>query len=328
MTNVLLIVEMPEALRIPYEQSIRKAFPGATVNGVDHWTKAGPYIGDAEVLITFGSHVSDEIFAAAKKLAWVQLLSTGVDGIINRPTLGRDVVITNIPGIHASSVSEAGIMFMLALSRDLPRAVRDKDRHVWDRWSSPILEGKTVGILGIGLIAEGLAPRCQALGMKVIGMTSVPRSIKGFDAVHDRSALLDIVPSLDYLVVLTPYTKATHALINEAVFAAMKPRSYFINLARGKIVDERALIAALDSGKLAGAATDVAATEPLPPNDPLWNARNLIITPHLAAMYDEYIERALIVINDNLRCFIAGDIASMAYRIARGNKAPSPGGGA
>ena len=319
MTKVLLVLQMPEELRMPYFHGIRGALPHITLNIVGHSNEAGPFIAEADVLVTFGTHVSDEILAEAKNLKWVQLLSTGVDAIVSRPSLGKEVIITNVPGIHASSVSEAAIMFMLALSRDLPRAVHDKDRHVWDRWSSPILQGKTVGILGMGLIAEGLAPRCKALGMRVVGITTAPRSVAGFDAVHDRDALLDVVPSLDYLVVLTPYTKATHALINDAVFAAMKPKSYFVNLARGKIVDERALIAALDSGQLAGAATDVASTEPLPPDDPLWNARHLIIMPHLAAMYDEYAERALLVFNENLRRFIAGDVTGMINRVSRAN---------
>ena len=124
------------------------------------------------------------------------------------------------------------------------------------------------------------------------------------------------MPPLDYLIALTPYSKATYEIM-KAAFAAMKPRSYFINLARGKIVDERALIATLDSGQLAGAATDVAATEPLPPDDPPWNARKLIITPHLAAMYDEYAERALQVLNQNLRRFMAGDVAGMINRVSR-----------
>jgi D-2-hydroxyacid dehydrogenase (NADP+) len=310
---------MPEELRMPYYRGIREVFPDIALNIVGHSNEAAPFIAQADVLVTFGTPVSDEILAEAKRLKWVQLLSTGVDGIVSRPSLGKDVIVTNIPGIHATSVSEAAIMFMLALSRDLPRAVHDKDRHMWDRWSSPILEGKTVGILGVGLIAEGLAPRCKALGMRVVGITAAPRSVAGFDAMHDRNALLKVLPSLDYLVLLTPYTTATHALINDAVFAAMKPKSYFINLARGKVVNERALIAALDSGRLAGAATDVVSTEPLPPEDPLWDARNLIIMPHLAAMYDEYAERALLVVNANLRRFIAGDAASMVNRVSRRN---------
>jgi len=315
--SVLLVLQMPEELRMPYYDGIRKVFPDIALNIVGHSNEARPLIAKADVLVTFGTHVSDDLLAEARSLKWVQLLSTGVDGIVSRPNLSKYVIITNVPGIHATSVSEAAIMFMLALSRDLPRAVHDKDRHIWDRWSSPILEGKTVGILGVGLIAEGLAPRCKALGMRVIGITTATRSIASFDAMYDRNALLEVVPSLDYLIALTPYTKATHSLINDAVFAAMKPKSYFINLARGKIVDERALIAALDSGRLAGAATDVAIIEPLPPDDPLWNARNLIIMPHLAAMYDEYAERALLVFNENLRRFIAGDIAGMINRISR-----------
>ena len=315
--NILIILRMPEDLRMPYYHGLGATFPDANVNIVDHVEKSGPYIEAADVILTFGSHMDDESLGKAANLKWIQMLSTGVDAIVNRPTLRPEVIVTNIPGIHAASVSEAGIMFILALSRDLPRAVHNKDKQFWDRWSAPILEGKTVGIVGMGLIAEGLAPRCKAMGMHVVGLSSSPRAVAGFDEIRPMGELMQAIATFDYLVVLTPYTKATHDLIGEAQLAAMKPKSYLINLARGKIVNEKALIAALDRGEIAGAAIDVAANEPMPPEDPLWNARNLIITPHIAAMYDEYADRALEIVTENLRRFIAGDSDSLLNRVRR-----------
>ena len=122
----------------------------------------------------------------------MQALGTGVDGIIDQPSLRKDVVITNIRGIHGEPVSEAAIMAMLALSRRLPDSVRYQDKHSWTRWPPRLLDGKTVGIYGIGLIAEALAPRCEALGMTVVGFTSTKRELPGFDRMHLRSELMQV----------------------------------------------------------------------------------------------------------------------------------------
>ena len=168
---------------------------------------------------------------------------------------------------------------MLALSRDIPGFVRAQDEHHWGRWPAKLLHGKTVGILGIGVIAEALAPKCKAMGMTVVGLTSKPREVAGFDRVHAMGEMMQVLPTLDYLVLLTPYSPATHHMIDAKVFAAMKPSSYFINLARGGVVDEAALIEALGqahrrrrarrvrAGAAAGrpSAVDVSRTSSSPP---------------------------------------------------------------
>jgi len=315
--KILIVLRLAEHLARPYYDAIAPAFPDQTIDMVDHIAKAAPYLGAADVLASFGGYLSDEALAQATNLKWIHLFSTGVDGVMLRRTLRPDVLVTNTPGIHASSVSEAAFLAMLALARRFRHAVGEMERHVWGRWSSSLLEGKTVGILGMGLIAEGLAPRCKAFGMRVVGITGTPREVPGFDEVRRRDPLPAALGDLDHLVVLTPYSKATHGIIDAAALAAMKPGAFLVNLARGRIVDEPALIRALNSGHLGGAALDVAATEPLPPEDPLWRARNILITPHVAAMYDEYPARAAAVFNENLRRFLAGDIASMLNRVAR-----------
>jgi phosphoglycerate dehydrogenase-like enzyme len=281
------------------------------IDTVDHFSKAAPFMPEADVLVTFGPMLRDEALHNAGKLKWIQALGTGVDGVIDQPSLREDVIITNIRGIHGEPVSEAAIMGMLALSRRLPDSVRFQDRHSWTRWPPRLLDSKTVGIYGVGLIAEALAPRCAALDMTVIGFTSTRRELPGFDRMHLRSDLLKYAGELDYLVLLVPYSEGTHHCIDARVFAAMKPSSYLINLARGGIVDEAAMIEALEAGKIAGAALDVFQEEPLPPEHPLWTTRNVIITPHLGGFCDVYAERALPTIEHNMACFLRGDFESM-----------------
>lgn len=319
-TNVLLLLAMPEKVRAQYSSGILERFPEIKLDVVDHAAKVDPYIESAEVLITFGPHLgelADQVFAKAGKLKWVQALGTGVDNITDRPTLAQEVLVTNIHGIHGAPVSEAAFMAMLALSRDFPRAVRSQDKHAWDRWPLKLLAGKTVGIFGVGAIAESLAPRCKAFGMKVVGISSAKREVAGFDEMRASDELLKVVPGLDYLVLLTPYTAKTHNIINAEVLAAMKPTSFLVNLARGGVVDEEALMTALNDGKLAGAALDVFSQEPLPPDSPLWGTKNVIVTPHVGGLHDGYVYDALPIIEKNLRCFLAGDIKSMINIVPR-----------
>ena len=214
-------------------------------------------------------------------------------------------------------MSEAAIMAMLALSRDFARTVRSQQRQLWERWPARLLDGKRLGILGIGVIAEALAPRCKALGMTVVGITSVQRTVPSFDRVYARDELLAAVRDLDYLLALTPFSPATRHLVDSAILSAMKPTSYFINLARGGVVDEVALIKALENGQIAGAALDVFEEEPLPQDHPFWTMKNVIVTPHLGGFYDGYADRALPLVEENIRRFLAADTRNMINVVKR-----------
>jgi D-2-hydroxyacid dehydrogenase (NADP+) len=261
--------------------------------------------------------MKDEVLHGAGKLKWVQALGTGVDNLIDLPSLSRDVVITNIRGIHGAPVSEAALMMMLGLARDFATSVRNQDKQVWTRWPAQLLDGKTVGIYGVGQIAESLAPRCKAMGMTVVGFTSAQRELPGFDRMHPRAKLIQEAAGLDFLVLLAPYSEENRNLIDARVFAAMKPSGYLINLARGGIVDEDALLSALARGEIAGAALDVFQEEPLPGSHPLWSARNVIITAHLGGFSDVYAERALVTVEHNMACFLRGDFDNMINVVRR-----------
>src|SRR6266852_2943799 len=184
MTNVLIVLTLPEAVRMQYFNHLKDHFPDVKLDMVDHHSKVDPYIAAAEVLITFGPHVANHVFEKAKNLKWVQALGTGVDGIADQPGLRKDVLLTNMQGFHGGPVSEAALLAMLALARNLPRSLRQQSRRQWDRFPVKLLKDKTVGIFGVGAIARELAPKCKALGMKVVGVSSAARTLPGFDAMH------------------------------------------------------------------------------------------------------------------------------------------------
>ena len=317
MPRLLILLTLPKEVRDFYAARLGERFPQLKIDVVDHYSKATPFMPWADVLLTFGPMLKDEVFREAPRLKWVQALGTGVDGVIDQPSLPPNVVITNIRGIHGEPVSEAALMAMLALSRRLPDSIRYQDKRSWTRWPPRLLDGKTVGIYGVGLIAEALAPRCEALGMRVVGFTSTKRDLPGFDRMHLRSELLDVVNELDYLVLLVPYSEETRHSIDARVFAAMKPTSYLINLARGGVVDEAALIRAVEIGQIAGAALDVFQEEPLPADHPLWTTKNVIITPHLGGFCDVYAERAMPIIEHNMTCFLRGNVEGMVNLVRK-----------
>jgi D-2-hydroxyacid dehydrogenase (NADP+) len=317
MSRLLILLTLPPEVREQYRSRLAERFPQLAIDMVDHYAKAGPFMAKADALLTFGPHMKDEALAGADRLKWVQALGTGVDNLIDLPSLSPDVMITNIRGIHGAPVSEAALMMMLGLARDFATSVRNQDRQVWTRWPSRLLDGKTVGIFGVGLIAETLAPKCKALGMTVVGFTSAKRALPGFDRMHDRGELIAQAATLDYLVLLAPYADEIRNLIGARVFAAMKPSAYLINLARGGIVDEDALLAALARGEIAGAALDVFQEEPLPAGHPLWSAKNVIVTPHLGGFSDVYAQLALPTVEHNMACFLRGDFEGMINVVRR-----------
>jgi phosphoglycerate dehydrogenase-like enzyme len=317
MPRLLILLTLPPPVRDQYRDRLAERFPELTIDMVDHHSKTGPYMGSADALLTFGPMMKDEVLHGADKLRWVQALGTGVDNLIDLPSLRPDVMITNIRGIHGAPVSEAALMMMLGLARDFAQSVRNQDRQAWIRWPTKLLDGKTVGIFGVGLIAETLAPKCKALGMTVVGFTSAKRELPGFDRMHDRGELIEQAPTLDFLVLLAPYAEEIRNLVDARVFAAMKPTSYLINLARGGIVDEDALLSALARGQIAGAALDVFQEEPLPAGHPLWSARNVIVTPHLGGFSDVYAQHALPTVEHNMACFLRGDLDKMINVVRR-----------
>jgi len=314
-TSVLVMTQHPEPVRRQYCDGLLAAFPGLTVNTVDHPSKAAPYIGSTQVLVTYGMSMTDDVLVQAARLKWIHAITTGTDGIDDLPSLRPEVLLTSTHGIHGAPMSEAALMAMLALSRDFPRAVRNRERRAWERWPAKLLDGKTAGIFGVGLIGAALAPKCKALGMRVIGVDPVRTDAPGVDTMVHWDHAAQAMGELDFAVLLIPSSERNRGIFNLQLLSAMKPTAYLVNLGRGDVLDEAALIEVLKENRIAGAALDVFDEEPLPVDHPFWTIDNIIITPHLGGMFDEYPRRALPIIVENMRRFLAGDTKNMINRV-------------
>ncbi len=315
--NILILMTWPHAVRFVYENLLRARFPDISIKTVATIDEADEAIGEADIFMTFGVEVKRDIFPKAKRLKWVHAFGTGVDGITDQVGLSKDVIVTSTRGVHGPSLSEIAILHMLSMARDFPRSVRSHDQHKWDRFRAKKLQGRTVGILGVGLIAEALAPRLKGLQMRVVGISRTPRPIESFDEWRSRDDLVNAVADLDFLVLLIPLDETSRNIVDDKIINAMKKGAYIVNIARGGVIDEVALHRGLSSGHLGGAALDTVHKEPLPADDPLWDAPNLIITPHLGGFYDAYPEDSMEQIGSNLERFIAGDFDGMINRETR-----------
>jgi phosphoglycerate dehydrogenase-like enzyme len=279
--------------------------------------------GQVEVLYTL-SAIPDP--SLVPRLRWVQLHSAGANHLVDTWLWESDITITTSSGIHASTIAEYVLMMMLAFAHRLRRMVDYQARAEWPkgRWRKFVpqeLRGATVGVIGYGSIGRQVGRLARALGMRVLAMHrgggqspasyELPELARDPDTEPDRlytsDHLFDALAECDYVVLAVPYTSATHHLIDQAALRAMKPSAVLINIARGAIVDELALVRALREGWIAGAALDVFEEEPLPQESPLWKMDNVIISPHVAGFTPHYDDRATALFAENLRRYVSGE---------------------
>jgi phosphoglycerate dehydrogenase-like enzyme len=299
-----------------YLTLIRARFPTLEIHKAERSDTVGPEATDAAALFGFSNALSDALVARMKRLEWLQFLSSGTDALHRLPSLGRDVLVTSTHGVHGPPVSEMAFLHMLVLARDYQRLFRQQQSGQWIEYNQPLLHKKTVTILGVGLIAEELARRCKAFGMTVLGVSRTPRQVSGFDRIYSRAELKKAASLADFFVLLVPLSPETRNIVNAEVLAALKPTAYLINVARGGVCDEDALLVALRDRKLAGAGLDAFRTEPLPPNHPFWQAENVVITPHVAGRSDSYAAMVAPILLENIQCFI-DDRASEMVNLTR-----------
>ncbi|WP_168197922.1 D-2-hydroxyacid dehydrogenase [Pseudolabrys sp. FHR47] len=272
---------------------------------------------DCDIVVTMAHDLTDDLIARMPKLRYICAMSAGTDKVDTLKGLKPDVLVTSARGIHGPQMSELAFLSMISLSREFPKMQRNQARHIWERWPQKLLWGKTVVLVGIGPIAEDLALRCAAFGMRVIGISDARKEAPHFDKMLPRARLEEAAAEADFMVVLVPFSPQTHHMINADVLRAMKNTGILINLARGPVVDEKELVKALQEGRIGGAALDVFEAEPLPSDSPLWDMLNVIVTPRIGGMSDVYTEQVLPLVVHNLRCFLDGRRADMK-NIVRG----------
>jgi phosphoglycerate dehydrogenase-like enzyme len=271
---------------------------------LSHRAQYDALLKDSDVM--FGFRLPNEVLKRAPNLKWLQMMSAGVERYLNDTMIASPIVITNASGLAAVPIAEWLMTVMLMFAKKMPTYLKNKDEHKWERYSSVVLSGKTVGIIGLGAIGSETARRAQAFGMKVIGCRRSQRRARYCDEIVPGEQLLSLLNQSDFVVIAVPWTSETNGMIGAKELAAMKPTAYLLNIGRGDIIQEQELIKALEAKKFAGAGLDVFSQEPLPPTSPLWNMPNVIMTPHVAGSMEDYVDQACDLFVKNLANYTVG----------------------
>jgi phosphoglycerate dehydrogenase-like enzyme len=292
-------------------ERIRAALPDVDVVDTRSDAECRAAVPGADVMLA--TRIRPDTLAAADRLRWVHSSAVGVGGLPLAALAAKGVVVTNARGIHAATIAEHTMALMLALRRQLPAAMQRQAAGQWsqDELSTlvvPAASATRVLVVGIGSIGARVAAHAAAMGMSVVGIRRHPERTPppGVERVYAADQLHALLPTVDVVVLAAPRTDETGALIGATELALMKPTALLINIARGGLIDEPALIDALSTGRLGGAGLDVVSREPLDPASPLWTLPNVIITPHTAAFAGDYWTPVVDAFLQNMKHFRAG----------------------
>jgi len=313
--NVLIVVHHRfELWNVPawFGERLAQEFPELRITQRTSYDGIEEYLRDAEVIFTIS--LRPEQFAAATNLRWIHAPTAAVHQLLFAELVNSNVTITNSREVHGPVVAEHVMALIFALAKKIPQAALFQQKHIWGQeaiWRDGAhpreIAGATLGLVGVGSIGRRVAQMASALGMRVIALREHVEkgSPEGVEAVFPPPAINEVLKQSDYIVLAAPLIAATHGLIDADRLAAMKPGACLINVGRGAQVDEAALVEALRTGRIAGAALDVFEREPLPADSPLWSAENLLITPHTAGLTDKLWHRHYELFSDNLRRYVA-----------------------
>jgi phosphoglycerate dehydrogenase-like enzyme len=263
-------------------------------------------VGQADVLVISGLW-HDGLLDRAKKLGFIQAIGAGTDQFPRAELAKRGIRLASARGVNYRAVAEHAMALILALSRRLPEARDNQAKRSWRGMIGDLsqredeLGGKMLLVVGLGQIGGRLAELAKAFDMRVVGLRRDPTAGRGAaDAVHTMSELLRLLPEADFIALTCPLTEETERLVDSKAFGRMKPSAHLVNVARGRVVDEAALVEALAARRIAGAGIDVTAEEPLAANSPLWGMEHMLITPHTAGETRRYEDNVIEILRDNL----------------------------
>lgn len=278
---------------------------------VEKLEDAGESIKEFDVFLTNQMQVNKEDLDRMASLKWIQCVFSGVNHFPLEYLKSRNIILTNARGVHRIQMSEYTIGLILMIARRSAHYLKAQMQKKWEPVTIDELYGKTVGFIGTGAIARETARKLKPFGVRIIGVKNKVEKVDHFDEIYGRDRLGELLEQSDYVITLVPLTRDTYKMIGEEQFRQMKKTAWFINIARGDIVDEKALIKALQEGWIAGAGLDVFEEEPLPGNSPLWEMENVIITPHIAGPTPCYMNRLMEIFIKNLEAYIQGKTKEM-----------------
>jgi len=303
-------------LKPEHREKIRQIAPDCELREIPAHRVAAAAVSGIEVLLAEGgnrTHYPGELdwedyqrfFVPG--LQWVQLCSTGFSDNITPEVLDGSVTLTNAPGLHTVPIAESVLAAMLAHAKNLDQRRFDQAAHAWRQIKNAELFRSTVLIVGLGRIGQEVARLCRAFAMRVIGTKRRVEAVPNVELVFPPEELAAYLPQADYIVLAAPLTPATEHLLGPAEFAAMRDTAYLINIGRGRVVDEAAMVAALRAGRIAGAYLDAFATEPLPPDHALWDLDNVRLVPHDSHSSPYIGDRMVDIFCANLRRYVRGE---------------------
>jgi phosphoglycerate dehydrogenase-like enzyme len=295
-----------------FSKRLQQDFPEVSVVHLPDYKNLSAEILDAEILLAWS--IRPEQVSTAKKLRWIHSPAAAVNQFMFPEIVNRDIVITNAREVHGPVVAEHVIALIFALAKKIPQSAVLQQHHIWGQqilWDEQPrireVAGATLGMVGLGSIGRAVVRSAKVLGMHVIAVREHPeKGSEGADQVVPPAQIDEVFRQADYIVLAAPVTATTTAVANAERLALMKPDACLINVGRGPLVDEPALIQALRNNKIGGAALDVFPTEPLAADSPLWEVPNLLITPHTAALTAKLWERHYALFSENLRRYLGG----------------------
>ncbi len=271
--------------------------------------KAGAGDADAILFAHVDSELLAEILPLARRARWIHSLWTGVEGILKPELLQHPAVLTNGRGVFRWPLADWVIAAMLFFAFGFRRVIDQQEQRVWKPFIGATLARRTLGIVGYGAIGSAAASRARVFGMKIAALRRRQELFESdslVDCQYGPEDLHNLMAISDYILVATPLTAGTRSLISEAAIASMKPTAVIINVGRGPVIDEAALVRALESGRIRGAALDVFDAEPLPSDHPFWRMHNVLLSPHTADRVEGFLEPALECFFENLDRFRKG----------------------
>jgi glyoxylate/hydroxypyruvate reductase A len=271
-----------------------------------HWQSL---VAQADIMFDFDWMAPDKLPTSAPNLRWVQATSAGIGEFVARHQLDKSsIVFTTAAGVHARPLAEFAILGLLYFWRDVPRLLREQAAHRWERFANRDLLGRRALVVGLGGVGKEVARSLATLGMEVWGTRRSAESVapEGVSKLIERKDLLKVLPTVEALVLACPITPETRGMIGAKELAALSPSTILVNIGRGGLIDEPALVDALKHNRLAGAALDVFDTEPLPGTSPLWDMPNVLVSPHSASTVDSENSRIVDIFIENLGRFLSG----------------------
>jgi phosphoglycerate dehydrogenase-like enzyme len=305
-------IVLPGLLASELEPRVRAIAPDAPIVYFDEHNAPQGDVSDATVLLRwFGAPAAlAALVEPMRALRWLHIPRAGVDSSLVPPVMQRDIILTNSAGAHAIPIAEWALLFMLSHVKQAPALLRAQAERTWlgtGKLQLDELAGKTLLIIGMGQIGQAIAARAAAFGVRVWGSSRGGRPVEGAERVVAGTGWRALLGEADFVVIAAPLTPETRDMFGPDELAAMMPGGYLINIARGEIVQEAALVEALRAGRIAGAALDVFSQEPLPPESPIWALPNVFATPHISWNSPHIRPRTLDIFLENLRRFVAGE---------------------